>query len=301
MIYMRMTMLFIVLGLMVMSSVGLNAQQPFDAKCRRNAESLATAEREFSATAVKEGYRDSFIRYFAEDGINFGPDPQLTKAVLTQRPRQTGPRTIVFSWTPMFIDVSAAGDLGVSTGPVLYRDVSERPKPLTHGIYFSVWQKQGDGSWKVAIDMGASMPQAVAPMNTSFKIAECFEWTSARGIALNDHRTLDHTMTDLMSKADYRKGYTSRLADVFWVYRAGVMPVTERTKLAPVIRKTRFEFIDGKVASSNDLAFTYGKYATATGPDKIETGYYVHAWRRNRSGNWKLIVDVQNQVPNDAK
>jgi ketosteroid isomerase-like protein len=73
------------------------------------------------------------------------------------------------------------------------------------------------------------------------------------------------------------------------------MPITDRKYLASVIRQTQFELIDGKIASSNDLAFTYGKYSTVSEP-KEESGYYVHVWRRNGSGEWKLVADIQNAL-----
>jgi hypothetical protein len=71
------------------------------------------------------------------------------------------------------------------------------------------------------------------------------------------------------------------------------MPITEKTALKELNSlPTHFEFIDGKIARSNDLAFTYGTYAAGE-----ETGYYVHVWRIDSSGKWRLVVDVQNPLP----
>jgi hypothetical protein len=111
-------------------------------------ESLAVAERAFAAETVKVGFRDGFIKYFADDGIGFGPHPERTREKLLKLPPATGPRRLMFNWAPMFGDVSEAGDLGYTTGPVLYTDLIDSSKPPRHGIYFSVWQKQSDGSWK---------------------------------------------------------------------------------------------------------------------------------------------------------
>ena len=263
----------------------------YSQKVVRALEELAAAERAFAAETVKVGFRDGFIKYFADDGIGFGPEPQRTKEVLQKRPAPTGPRTLMFNWQPMFGDISQAGDLGYTTGPVLYTDLSANPRPPRHGMYFSVWQKQPDGTWKVAIDMGVDTPQEVAPIDTAFVSAR----PVVRGKSSNvgDFRSLDSMFSESISKTSAPKAYGSLLYDKFRVHRKGMMPITDKASLGKLTSwPTRFEFIDGKIASSKDLAFTYGKY-TATD----ETGYYVHVWRTDKSGTWRLVVDVQNPLP----
>src|SRR5688572_28228116 len=132
---------------------------------------LADAERSFAAETVKVGFHDGFIKYFADDGIGFGPHPERTKEVLQKRPAGTGARTVIFNWAPMFGDISQAGDMGYTTGPVLYTNISANPKPPRHGVYFSVWQKQSDGTWKVVIDMGVDTPKAIGSISTEFMSA----------------------------------------------------------------------------------------------------------------------------------
>src|SRR6185503_16692058 len=99
--------------------------------------------------------------------------------------------------------------------------------------------------------------------------------------------------SESISKASAPVAYASLLYDEFRVHRKGMMPITDKASLGKLTSwPTRFEFIDGKIASSKDLAFTYGKY-TATD----ETGYYVHVWCTDKSGKWRLVVDVQNPLP----
>jgi len=255
----------------------------------RDLQELAAAERAFAAETVKVGFRDGFIKYFADDGIGFGPHPQRTKEVLQSRPAPTGPRTLVFNWQPLFGDISQAGDLGYTTGPVLYTDLSPNPKTPWHGMYFSVWQKQPDGTWKVAVDMGVDVPKAVAPIDTQFVPAR----SVASRVSTDDFQKLDDLFSDLISKTNVRKVYSSVLGDQFRIHRKNLMPITDKAGLGELSTwPTHFEFIDGKIARSKDLAFTYGKY---TAPD--ETGYYVHVWRVDNSGRWRLVVDVQNPLP----
>jgi ketosteroid isomerase-like protein len=196
----------------------------------------------------------------------------------------------------MFGDISAAGDLGYTTGPVLFMPQGPDAKPPFHGIYFSVWQKQADGSWKVAVDMGVSTPSAVAAIDTKFTAAEQVKHSESEKTDRSDYRKLDGLFWSSIARTGPSRSYNSRLDKEFRIHRNGMMPITDRKDLVSGITQTKFEFIDGKIASSNDLAFTYGKYSTVNVPNE-ETGYYVHVWRRNGAGEWKLVADVQNPLP----
>jgi ketosteroid isomerase-like protein len=279
------------------------AQKPDAARDKMLGE-LADAERAFAAETVKLGFRDGFIKYFADDGIGFGPHPERTREKLMKSPPATGPRRVIFNWAPMYGDISYAGDLGYTTGPVLFTDVTENPKPPWHGMYFSVWQKQADGTWKVVIDMGIDTPTAVAPIDTKFTAAGPVgsrRPNPLKGTPGDDYRGLDWNLWGPIAKTTPAAGYGSDLDKQFRVHRKGVMPVTDSSGLVPLLTQTKFEFIDGKIASSGDLAFTYGKYSTVNDANGIETGYYVHVWRRDADSKWRLVVDVQNPLPKSDK
>jgi ketosteroid isomerase-like protein len=209
----------------------------------------------------------------------------------------------MFNWAPMFGDVSDAGDLGYTTGPVLYTDLVDTSKPPRHAIYFSVWQKQADGTWKVVVDLGVDTPNAVAPIDTKFTAANPVgprKPNPMKGTPDDDYKKLDWNLWGSIAKTSPGDGYGSHLDKQFRVHRKGNMPITDLSGLGPVITQTRFEFTDGKIASSGDLAYTYGKYSTVN-ESNAETGYYVHVWRRDADSKWKLVVDVQNPLPKTDK
>lgn len=286
-------------GWLVLLSFTMAAAVPLIGQDRsdraKRIEELANAEREFAAFTVKEGFRDGFIKYFAEDGIGFGPQPQQTRAVLQKTPPATGPRRVIFNWAPMLGDISAAGDLGYTTGPVLYTDVTDNPRPPRHGMYFSVWQKQADGSWKVVVDMGVDLPRAVAPIDTPFTPVPAVTGRSTTKKA-DDFTKLDELFTSSIMRTSPAKAYSSIVDAHFRIHRKGMMPITDRSELkAPAVTQTKFEFIGGRAASSDDMAFTYGKYTTVSEPVE-SSGYYVHVWRRDASGRWRLVADVTNPL-----
>src|SRR5437763_16613391 len=116
--------------------------------------SLVEAERAFAPLSVAKGVRESFLTYFADDGINFQPHPTNTKEALRKRPAPATPPPVTLDWYPVYADASHAGDLGYTTGPYTFTDHSQQSRPTPYGYYFSVWQKQADGCWKVAVDSG---------------------------------------------------------------------------------------------------------------------------------------------------
>lgn len=268
---------------------------------------LANAERAFAAFTVKEGFRDGFTKFFADDGIGFGPHPERTREKLMKTPPATGPRRVIFNWAPMFGDISTAGDLGYTTGPVLYTDTGENPRPPRHAMYFSVWQKQPDGEWKVVVDLGVETPQAVAPVDTSFKAATAIRRDTAKLklplFGEQDLGQLDVQLSNKIAEKGMAIAYANTLdRSEFRLHRKGKMPVTNEKDLVRFLMSgDKFEYIGGKVSSSNDLAFTYGKYLAGTSGTETETGYYVHVWRRDVKGAWKLVVDVQNPLPKAEK
>jgi ketosteroid isomerase-like protein len=288
---------FIALFLLGATIAGSAQQISMDTRERLLLE-LAAAERTFAATTVKEGFRDGFIKFFAEDGIGFGPHPERTREKLMKSPPPGGPRTVIFNWAPRFGDLSAAGDLGYTTGPLIFTDTSENPKPTRHGIYFSVWQKQTDSSWKVVVDMGVGTPNAVAPITTGFSPAgpvRLRRVDTPKEFSKDDLRQLEAWFSDLIAASGIVTAYEKQLDLQFRIHRKGLMPVTDRLGLAGLLSGTaRFDFLDGKIAKSNDLAYAYGKYSGNTAGGEAVSGYYLHVWRLDAAGQWRLVADVLN-------
>jgi hypothetical protein len=100
---------------------------------------LMDADRAFAA-AVRDGGVEAWVSWFATDGAQMAglDDPSVS-----------------LSWEPLRADIAASGDLGWTTGTY----VSEGTAPdgsvsRSEGRYVSIWRLQGDGSWKVVMDLG---------------------------------------------------------------------------------------------------------------------------------------------------
>src|SRR6185503_11542885 len=79
--------------------------------------SLVESERAFARTSLEKGIRDSFLAYFADDGIVFRPQPVAFKQFAAEHPLPAAAVQPALDWTPIWADVSSAGDLGYTTGP----------------------------------------------------------------------------------------------------------------------------------------------------------------------------------------
>jgi len=71
-----------------------------------------------------------------------------------------------FEWGPERVEVTADGKVGLSTGPIY------DPKGNHVGDYSSIWQKQGDGSWKIIFDGPSSAPAHVETIEEGFVNAD---------------------------------------------------------------------------------------------------------------------------------
>lgn len=55
-----------------------------------------------------------------------------------------------------------------------------------------------------------------------------------------------------------------------------------------------WEPVGGAVASSGDLAYTFGDYRHAVDSVVVTQGRYVTVWRRQGDGRWAVIADIGN-------
>jgi hypothetical protein len=104
-------------------------------------ESLAAAERQFAADGLRDGVQKSFLAHFAADAVILRPF--AVAAAEWYRGHADAPGKLI--WGPQYLALSAAGDLGVSSGP--WRSEAERDgKPvIAHGHFLSIWRSAASG------------------------------------------------------------------------------------------------------------------------------------------------------------
>ncbi len=268
--------------------------------------SLVEAERAFARTSVEKGIRESFIMFFADDGINFQPHPVKTKETLLKQPAPATRPPIVLDWQPVYADISRAGDLGYTTGPYSLTDHSPQNRPPRYGTYFSIWKKQADRTWKVVVDAGIKTPDHSGQAVT-FKAAS--QSPSRRGtskINLQIERAalmnLDREFLRASQSREVSAAFLDYLGGEPRLHRDGRFPLIGRDSIQAFLSANKMEFtwepIQSDIAQSGDLGYSYGSYDLTYSDTKVtEKGYYVRIWKRDAKGKWKLELDTLSPIP----
>jgi ketosteroid isomerase-like protein len=258
---------------------------------------MVDAEKKFYQTGQEQGTRAAFLAFLADDAIVFQPGPVNGKEAWSKR-TENGLDLI---WEPTFAAIARSGDFGYDTGPAKWRANKKDEKFLGHGQFVSIWKKQKDGSWKVALDCGIENPEpankpgplrTVAPDDRA-KVAGDLE-TARKNLRAAQQKFADAAKADLCAAA------LAVAADEARVYRDSHFPSVGKDAARSLLNETggklSFELLGGDMSQSADLAYAYGKYSSVR--DKgTEQGHYLQIWQADAAGAWKLVLDWQQALP----
>ena len=261
------------------------------------AQELIEIEGKFYQTGQEKGTRAAFLEYLADDGIMFQPEPGIAKKAWEQR-KESGVSLI---WRPIFAAMARSCDFGYTTGPAEWKKSKAEEKPFGHGQFVSVWKKQADGSWKLALDVGTENPPPATepgaplvsvPQNGSASISDL---ETARRTLRGAQKTMGE-----VAKSDYTAAVMSGATDDIRLFREGVFPAVGKDAAALMLSANKGKMllrpIGGDLSSSGDIGYTYGKYSLTRG-ESTENGHYLHIWRTDATGSWKLALDLQKKLP----
>jgi ketosteroid isomerase-like protein len=323
-----------VLAALMCASAVSYAQETAD----EHLDSLVDVEKAFSALSVEKGMKVAFLAYLADDAILFRPAPIPGRR--SWESRANPPGTLI--WDPSYAEVSAFGDLGVSTGPWEYRPPDSTHGEIGYGQFVSIWRRMDEeGPWAVAVDLGVSHAKPAAGLgNITFEAgpehpipppeksgARAFGFGvgvvgSVGGVSVGvadspfddeSRQVMAHQMHRMMS-AERRLAYELRSKDPgkAWpklvtsdvrVLRNGSEPAVGMTAGLERAGTTRLRAADFRahghgVAGALDMGFSYGiALRTPQDATKPDTAGYLHVWRRDGSGEWKLSLDVESAYP----
>ena len=255
---------------------------------------LAKEEGKFAANSVKNGMRAAFLEFFAAQSWLLRPEPVDAQAWIRGRPDPP----IVLDWRSQRTILSASGDLGFSTGPSIYRSKVEPKAPAAHGEFFSVWQKQQNGEWKVYIDHGISHGATATP-----------DALPATALIALDLMALKAGSPDYDAEKDFlertRKmgspaAYVDSVSNQTVLLRDGMLPINGKVGVA--------EFVNSKdgnwawspkvqgTSRAGDFAYVVGSYSGTTKIGEAAKGQYVRVWVRDSSDDaqarWTIAGDV---------
>ena len=123
-------------------------------------EALLQVDRDFAKTGVAKNI-DRFMSYIAEDVRFYSAGVMLTGKLPFREGWAKGfadPNWSI-TWAPLYAEATQSADLGYTTGSFeIHEKTSDGAPVVRRGSYVTIWRKQPDGTWKVALDIGSFVP-----------------------------------------------------------------------------------------------------------------------------------------------
>jgi len=248
------------------------------------------SEKTFASDAQRIGFRDAFLKYIADDGVLFRPGPVNGKKFLSEQ--KDSPELIV--WNPTFADISSNGILGYTTGDYEYFPEGREKGGSSNGQYFSIWQKQSDGNFKVVLDIGIGHGKPKSVSSDWKSPADTGKNLNERKLSAGDSAI---RFFEGAEKFGLAKAYKLYAAEDIRMLRDGEFPITGRKNALASAKKNQGAIRFGKRTnffSTADLAYTSNSYEIIRG-SKTEKGNFVQVWKL-RGAMWQIVLDVFSPV-----
>ncbi|MFZ5517781.1 MAG: DUF4440 domain-containing protein [Candidatus Zhuqueibacterota bacterium] len=258
--------------------------------------SLLDAEVSFARLSEEKGIREAFITYLSDSAIVFLPRPELGKP---NYENYSFTNTQLF-WKPGFVEVSGAGDFGYTTGPSIFKRTTWDSTREWFGHFVSVWQRQSDGQWKVKIDAGIFHPKPDQEEQFEVPADNASSTSSKVHFGKADLMQLENEFSSVAESSDWATAI-HRYGDTrIRLFMEGHFPLIGKEAIASnahlLAERKTFHPIDAIAAESGDLGCAYG-IATADPGGKDRQFSYLHVWKRFNDGAWRLMVNIENEIP----
>ena len=282
---------------LALTAAPLLAQETPEAAVR----AIVEGERKFYEMGQEQGTRAAFLEFLAENSIVFQPGPTDGKKAWGARPEGG----LWLKWQPVFAAMSRSADLGYTTGPAEFRKTKEDEKPFGHGQYISIWRKQKDGAWKVALDVGHGNPRPPnAPGEPELSFPTDGADVQSDTAAARKKFTEAQRKFAATAKNDSTAAISEAARDDIRVHREEMFPGLGKDAVVLMLSVRRGKLTltqTGEAMSAGgDLAYVYGKYLLARSQSD-ERGHYLQIWRAGNDGAWKLALDFQAPLPPEQK
>jgi hypothetical protein len=271
-------------------STGVYAQQG------SGVEKLIETERAFAAAAESKGVKAAFLEYLADEGIVFNPAPVNGKELWRNRP--DSPASL--KWYPVFADISSNGALGYTTGPGEYRPKGKDDSTVYNTEYFTIWQKQPDGNYRAVLDLGISHG-APASADTGWKSPPANSGNS--DLKKMPASSAAQRFFEMAEAEGLAKAYKLSAAEDLRLLREGDFPFVGKAAALERVKKDKGTIKFSKrmfFVGAGDLAYLSDTYTLTKDKTNVEKGTLAQVWKL-RNGNWELVFDVFEPIPQEKK
>lgn len=258
---------------------------------------LVNTEKKFAQLSSDSTTKTAFLQYLSPDGVLFSKGKVTNGRELFEKgPESPGKLT----WQPVAADVSAAGDLGYTTGPWEFRPKTLTDKPTGFGHYVTVWKKQTNGNWRMALDIGISHPAPPTPPVNAIRAATGIRSVTPSDTLKNREELLafDNQFVKTLEKNGPATTYKQYLAPQARLYRMNQQPFLERAAIDLLLKQPvtlGFMPLNAAVAESGDLGYAYGNtqvMTTVAGKATKQSGNYLRIWKKESQNQWKIVLEL---------
>ena len=123
-----------------------------DAKQEEALQKMVESEKAFAQTSIDKGTKNAFLAFLGKDAIVFDKGMPVNGLEKWQNLDFQQ----VLTWQPNFAEIAGAADLGYTAGNWQIHDKTADGKSFGFGTFVTLWKKQSDDTWKVAVDIGVS-------------------------------------------------------------------------------------------------------------------------------------------------
>lgn len=249
---------------------------------------VIAAERAFAADTRERGFKQGFLASVAPDGFVLQPGPTPARPGLEAMPdaRPSGPPLY---WWPQFAGVANSGDLGFTTGGATI--------PVR---YFTVWQRQADGSWRWLYDGGPRLQAPLAGSDTD-PVVRLPAATASAGSAETAIAEVRPLETELAAAAA-EDAAAARLRFLAEDGLAGGSPTAslpgreqQTAELARQPARQALRLLGAVASRAGDMVFSWGE-SRWTRDGQGRWGHYARIWQKRQEG-WRIVADMLIAAP----
>ena len=259
--------------------------------------SVVDAEYAFAQSAKALGVRGAFLKWLAPDSIICSPAP-VNGVVSTT---EGEPNSDTLEWYPAISQTAGSGDQGYTMGPWKYR--SADGKAAAQGTFLSVWRKQPDGGWRVALDCGVNHAKPEAPP-AALKSSPLP--ASKRKAAAGWHQPIG------TAEAQFTAAATTNSKAALKSFGAADVRVMARGVPVAVGIDAGQAVLDGQklgsvwghafAAQSEDGTLGYAWGYIGDAQSEAPSAAYVNIWQRaSADAPWKIVAQSLQVIPPQKK
>ncbi len=253
--------------------------------------SLVNADKEFAASAAKNGEKSAFMTVAASDALVFRPNPVNVKSYYADKAENKN-----LNWTPQFARVAKSGDWGFTSGAFVV-DGTEK----NYGQYLSIWNAV-NGKWVLKLDVGNNHNKPLKKVSSNFVEPKEFfkpKYNTEKQIAagvdiiMTTEKTLNATIKSYGGAAF--AGFVNPDSRLLF---PGREPIIGKDNIVlfynGMVSKMSLKTTKAVKALSGDLAYTYGIATIDYKTDLRESFNYVFIYERQPDFNWNLVLQIYN-------